>query len=332
MVQQVIDLVVLLLKVLVGCIVGSIRAFLPNGILPRKKVQDDVVLITGAGSGLGRLLAVEFGKLGAQLVLWDINESGNLETQKMLQKQNVKVHAYTVDLSDRKSVNATSKQTLADVGRVDILINNAGIVTGKKLFDCPDELMEKTVAVNSTAHFFTAKNFLRGMLDRDHGHVVTLASMAGKTGVAGLVDYCASKHAAVGFHESLTSEIRHLGKQGVQTTCVCPFYIDTGMFDGVVSKSPVLLPILQPEYVVECIMEAVLTGREYLILPRFCYFAVFAHGVLPSNVFSMISKYFGIDAAMDSFLPSAAYAAVMDYFGANETMDHFVGRNKPKSK
>ncbi|CAJ0927711.1 unnamed protein product, partial [Mesorhabditis belari] len=212
------------------------------------------------------------------------------------------VHAYTVDLSDKKSINATAKKTLDDVPRIDVLINNAGIVTGKKLFECPDELMEKTMAVNSTSHFFTTKNFLRSMLEKDHGHVVTIASMAGKTGVAGLVDYCASKHAAVGFHESLTSEIRHQQKNGVRTTCVCPFYIDTGMFDGVTTKSPLLLPILKPEYVVECIMEAILTDREYLILPRFCYFAVFAHSFLPSCVFSLISEFYGIDATMESFV------------------------------
>lgn len=120
------------------------------------------------------------------------------------------------------------------------------------------------------------------MLDNDRGHIVTIASMAGLAGTAGLVDYCASKHAAVGYARSLSAELRHLGKHDkvranlketsqVHTTTVCPFYIDTGMFHGVKTKAPNSLPILQPEYVVENIMEAVLTNKEIIQLPRFCY-------------------------------------------------------------
>uniref|UniRef100_A0A0K0DMB4 Retinol dehydrogenase 10-like n=1 Tax=Angiostrongylus cantonensis TaxID=6313 RepID=A0A0K0DMB4_ANGCA len=139
-----------------------------------------------------------------------------------------------------------AERVKAEVGKVDILINNAGIVTGKKIFDCPDELMELTMAVNTHALFY--------------------------------VDYCASKHGAVGFHESLTAELDARGSTGVKTTVVCPYYIDTGMFDGVETKSPTLLPILQPNYVVDCIMEAVLTDKELISMPRFNYFVMFAMG------------------------------------------------------
>lgn len=304
--EQIVDFVVLLVKILWISIVESIKAFLPIGVLPRKSVQGDVVLITGSGSGLGRLMSIEFGRLGCTLVLWDINEEWNNDTKTILEKEGITAHAYTVDLSDRLSINETAKKVLSDVGRVDILINNAGIVTGKKLFECPDELMEKTMAVNTTAHFYTAKNFLPGMIERNHGHVITVASMAGKSGVAGLVDYCASKHGAVGFHESVTAELRHLKKDGVKSTCVCPFYIDTGMFHGVVTKSPTLLPILEPEYVVENIMEATLTNREYVMMPRFCYLSVF----------------------VSSFMPSKVTALLADHFGVNHTMNEFIGREK----
>ena len=74
------------------------------------------------------------------------------------------------------------------------------------------------------------------MIENNHGHIITVASAAGLFGVAGLVDYCASKFGAVGIHESLTSELNTTGKDGVHTTVVCPFYIDTGMFDGVKSR------------------------------------------------------------------------------------------------
>ena len=128
-----------------------------------------------------------------------------------------------MNLSKKDEIYAAAEKVKSEVGNVDILINNAGIVTGKKLFDCPDELMERTMAVNCNALLFvsfffhekqtnlqTGKTFIPSMLEKNHGHIVTIASMAGKTGCAGLVDYCASKHAAVGFHESLTAEINSL--------------------------------------------------------------------------------------------------------------------------
>ncbi|PIO56351.1 hypothetical protein TELCIR_22250, partial [Teladorsagia circumcincta] len=120
------------------------------------------------------------------------------------------------------------------------------------------------------------------------------------------VDYCASKHGAMGFHESLAAELATLGKQGVKTTVVCPYYIDTGMFDGVQTKSPTLLPVLQPAYVVDCIMEAVLTDKELIAMPRFGYIVMFFGGFLPSNVLAFLS----------------------DCLGANNMMDRFTGRVK----
>ncbi|PAV73047.1 hypothetical protein WR25_13464 isoform B [Diploscapter pachys] len=276
--KDVIDFVILIVYTLAVSLIEIVKAFIPNGILPRKNVAGKTVLITGSGSGLGRMMAIEFGKLGARIVLWDVNEKGNTETRKKLMDMGVKAHAYTVDLSKKDQINETAQKVKCEVGNVDILINNAGIVTGKKLFECPDDLMEKTMQVNTNALFYTTKNFLPGMLESNSGHLVTIASMAGQIGVAGLVDYCASKFGAVGYHESVTAEIIRLGKSGVNTTLICPYYIDTGMFDGVESKSPLFLPILEPEYVIECIMEGVLTNRRLVAMPRFCYLSIFAKG------------------------------------------------------
>ncbi|VDK52693.1 unnamed protein product [Cylicostephanus goldi] len=150
--------------------------------------------------------------------------------------------------------------------------------------------MELTMAVNTHALFYTTKAFVPTMLENNHGHVVTVASIAGKVGVSGLVDYCASKHGAIGFHESLTAELDALGKDGVKTTVVCPYYIDTGMFDGVQTKSPTLLPVLQPQYVVDCIMEAVLTNKEMISMPRFNYFVMFAIGSSNMSTFFQPSQ------------------------------------------
>uniref|UniRef100_A0A1I7ZMU0 Short-chain dehydrogenase/reductase family 16C member 6 n=1 Tax=Steinernema glaseri TaxID=37863 RepID=A0A1I7ZMU0_9BILA len=306
---QIIAFIHLILQVTFYSIVGAFKALLPVGVLPRKGVKNDVVLITGAGSGIGRLMAVEFAKLGAKLVLWDINEKGNSETKAMVTQYTSEVYTYTVDVARYKDIYAVADVVKSDIGPVDILINNAGVVTGKELLDCPDEAMEKTMAVNTNSNFYTTKAFLSHMLENNRGHIVVIASLAGKFGLAKCVDYCASKFGAVGFAEALNAEIVSKGKLGVHVTTVCPYYIDTGMFAGSRTFAPHLLPVLKPEYVVERIMEAVLTNTEYVYIPRFSY----------------LTSFFG------SFLPTKANFALTTYFGINHTMDAFVGRTGKKT-
>ncbi|NXY86376.1 RDHE2 dehydrogenase, partial [Alcedo cyanopectus] len=208
-------------------------------VVPRRKknVSNEIVLITGAGSGIGRLLSLKFASLGSVLVLWDINEEGLKETSRLARESGaVRVHHYLCDCSKRQDIYRVADQVKKEVGDVSILVNNAGIVTGKSFIQSPDSLVEKTMEVNIEAHFWTYKAFLPAMMASNHGHLVSIASGAGLVGVNSLSDYCASKFAAVGFAESIDLEMRNMGKTGVKTTIVCPFVIKTGMFDGCTAK------------------------------------------------------------------------------------------------
>nr|XP_039320878.1 epidermal retinol dehydrogenase 2 isoform X2 [Saimiri boliviensis boliviensis] len=260
-------------KSLFSLLEALILALLPK---PRKNVAGEIVLITGAGSGVGRLLALRFARLGSVLVLWDINKNGNEETRKMAQEAGAtRVHAYTCDCSQKEEVYRVADQVKKEVGDVSILINNAGIVTGKKFLDCPDALMEKTLDVNFKAHLWTYKAFLPAMIANDHGHLVCISSSAGLVGVSGLADYCASKFAAFGFAESMFVETFVQKQKGIKTTIVCPFFINTGMFEGCTTGCPTLLPILEPEYAVGKIVEAILQEKMYLYMPKLVYFMMF---------------------------------------------------------
>ncbi|KFQ56835.1 Epidermal retinol dehydrogenase 2, partial [Pelecanus crispus] len=204
-------------------------------VVPRRKknVSGEIVLITGAGSGIGRLLSLKFASLGATVVLWDINQEGLKETSRLARENGAgRVHCYICDCSKRQDIYRVADQVKKEVGDVSILINNAGIVTGKKFVDSPDSLMEKTMEVNIMAHFWTYRAFLPAMMASNHGHLVSIASLAGLSGFSHLTDYCASKFAAVGFAEAVDAEMRGLEKTGVKTTIVCPSFINTGMFDG----------------------------------------------------------------------------------------------------
>ena len=145
------------------------------------------------------------------------------------------------------------------------LINNAGIVSGSPILETSDERIIKTFEVNSFAHLWTIKSFLPGMLESKLGHIVSVASVAGHGGAAKLVDYCGRKFAAVGIDEAFRVELYTQGHSDyIKTTCVSPYYTNTGMFDGVHSK---VLPILEPEYVADRAVAAILTNREILLLP-----------------------------------------------------------------
>ncbi|NWV48172.1 RDHE2 dehydrogenase, partial [Daphoenositta chrysoptera] len=188
-----------------------------------------------------------------------------------------------------------------EVGDVSILINNAGIVIGKRFLDSPDSLVEKTMEVNTVAHFWTYKAFLPAMIAANHGHLVSIASSAGLCGVNRLSDYCASKFAAVGFAESIDMELRTLRKTGVKTTIVCPYIISTGMFDGAKTKWPHVLPLLDPEYVAERIVTAVRQNQEILMIPRIIYLLSFFKAFLPVKASTLLLEYFGCFEIMDTF-------------------------------
>ncbi|XP_068956072.1 epidermal retinol dehydrogenase 2 isoform X2 [Petaurus breviceps papuanus] len=249
-----------------------------NFIVPKtkKSVAGEIVLITGAGSGIGRLLALRFAHLGAILVLWDINPEGNQETCELAQKAGAsRVYTYICNCSERQDIYRVADQVKKEVGDVSILINNAGVVTGKELLEIPDECVEKSFDVNSKAHIWTYKAFLPAMIANNHGHLVCISSSAGLVGVSKLSDYCASKFAAFGFAESIFLEMFAQGYTGIKTTIVCPYFIKTGMFEGCTTGNSFLLPILEPEYVANKIMNAILEEQVYLFLPRFLYFILF---------------------------------------------------------
>ncbi|XP_072460727.1 epidermal retinol dehydrogenase 2 [Notamacropus eugenii] len=269
---------------------------------PKKNITGEIVLITGSGSGIGRLLALKFARLGAILVLWDINAEGNQETCELAKKAGAsRVYTYICNCSERQDVYRVADLVKKEVGDVSILINNAGIVTGKEFLEISDEYMEKSFDVNSKAHFWTYKAFLPAMIANNHGHLVCISSSAGLVGANKLSDYCASKFAAFGFAEAIFLEMFAQGRTGIKTTIVCPFFINTGMFQGCTTENPILLPILDPEYVANKIINAVLEEQVYLYLPRFLYFILFLKSFLPTKSGLLLCEYMKIFDVMNSF-------------------------------
>jgi len=244
------------------------------------------VIITGAASGIGRRMADFARARGAEVVGWDLRGSD-----------------IDVDVTDSAAVDAAA----AASGPVDVLINNAGVVSGQRLLESSEAQIRRTFEVNVLAHFWTSRAVLPGMIERGRGKIVTIASAAALLGVARQTDYAASKWAAFGFAESLRAELRKDGSP-ISTLVVAPYFIDTGMFAGVRTRFPLLLPILQERDVARRVLDAIESGRQQLILPPFARLTPLLR-----------------------VLPPIAFDAVTDFLGINQTMDEFTGRSPRQS-
>lgn len=277
---------------------AGVKLFIPSKMF-HKDITGQIVLVTGGGSGIGRLTCLKFAEMGARVVTWDINSAGNQETVEMLKAKGYEGFAFTVNMANKDEIYEAAKVTKAQVGIVSILVNNAGIVSGKRLLETPDTVIVRNFEVNVLAHFWTIKAFLPDMLEQKRGHVVTIASLAGQAGTNKLVDYCASKFACVGLDEALRVETLVQGNSDfIKTTVVCPAYINTGMFDGVQSK---IIQILDPQFVADQVVDATLSNKAIIMLPWWTSYLIMLKHLVPSPAMMKLSTAFGSNCSMDQF-------------------------------
>ncbi|XP_078673256.1 estradiol 17-beta-dehydrogenase 11-like [Branchiostoma floridae x Branchiostoma belcheri] len=259
------NIFVLLAKIFWTILEAFVLKFVPE---KRKSVRGEVVLVTGAAHGVGRCLALEFGRLGATVVLWDINRDGNEATAEQVREEGGTARAYQCDCSKREEIQRVAQQVKEEVGDVTILFNNAGVMITGSVLDLTDDQIERTFQVNVLAHFWTIRAFLPSMMAKNQGHIAALASIAGYTGSPFMVDYTSSKHAVVGLMDTLRAELELQGKDGIKTTTVCPFIIDTGFCPNPKVGSPSGgTRILTPEEVALDAVDAVLKNKRRIILP-----------------------------------------------------------------
>ena len=263
------------------------------------KIKDCCVLITGGASGIGRIMGRMALQKGARcLIIWDINEA-NIASTKAEFAPLGRVEGYVVNVADREAVVATYQRVKEECGAVDILINCAGIVTGNKTFDKQsiDEIV-RTMEINSIAPMVIAQQILPDMLARNHGHICNIASAGGMISNPKMSVYAASKWAVIGWSDSVRIELAER-KSKVRITTVAPFYINTGMFDGVRSR---IIPILNPVRTSRKILRAIEHNRDFRGIPFGFHFIRLCQGLLPTVVFDFLfGKCFGVYSTMDHF-------------------------------
>lgn len=238
---------------------------------------------------------------GSRVAIWDLDPAAAAEAAEELTRRGPgRADPYTCDVTDRAAVFEAAERTAAGTGPVDVLVNNAGVVSGNWLTELTEAQVRRTFEVNTLALYWTTQAMLPGMTERRRGHVVTIASASSLVGVAKLSDYAASKWAAMGFDESLRAELRR-SAPALRTTVVCPYYVDTGMFRGVKSRFPRLLPILREDDVAARIVHAVQRDQRQLFLPPLVRILPLLR-VLPVGAFDRVATFLGVNASMDAFV------------------------------
>ncbi len=262
------------------------------------------VLVTGAAMGMGRLFAERAIADGAAaVVLWDLDEDALNATLADLDTGPCAVSGYIVDVSDVDAVADSAAAVLADLDRIDVLVNNAGVVRGNHYFWETDLERDAkfTIDVNTLAPMYVAHGFLPAMIAAESEcRIMNLASAAGLTPNPRMAVYAASKWAVIGWSDSLRLELKQAEHDHVTVTTVCPYYVNTGMFDG--AKSAPLLPILEPADVVDEAWTATLEGRSFVIMPKTVQLSEMLKGVVPIGVRDFIADHvIGVYHTMDDF-------------------------------
>ena len=268
------------------------------------KISGKTVLITGACSGIGKIMARRcLEKDAKQVIIWDINEEAIAATVEELSEFG-HVHGFKADVSDPASIDTAFEATRIGCGPVDILINNAGIITNNKTFaEQTDDDINRTFDINTKGAMFITLRYLPLMLERGSGHICNITSSAGMLALPKMALYAASKWAAIGWSESLRIELER-AKSPVKVTTIAPYFINTGMFDGIRS----FFKIQDPEKVARKTIRAIQWNRGYRGIPFSKHFIRLMQGIFPNRTFNWL---FG------------------DVCGLYTVMDHFTGRKKP---
>ena len=256
----------------------------------RRSLSGKVVAITGGARGIGKTTAQALVRKGCRVAIGDLDLSLAEEAAGALGGG---VVALPLDVTDRASFTAFVDEAERQLGPIDVLINNAGIMPVTALVDEADDSIRRQLDINLYGVIVGSQLAIERMRPRGTGHLVNVASSAGKVGVPGIATYSATKHAVVGLTEAMRLELRGTG---VDLSLVMPVLVNTALTEGLSSKRGV--KEVEPEDVANQIVDALELGRFDVYVPRSLQATLISGALLPRKVREAVARFMQVDKVM----------------------------------
>lgn len=250
----------------------------------KRSLQGRVVVITGGARGIGLASATALSRLGAQVAIGDIDEITLKESATTLG-----LDSYgKVDVTDPASFEEFLNAVETQLGPIDVLVNNAGIMPVGALADEPDHVTRKIIDINVFGVIIGSKIAVHKMVPRGRGHIINVASLAGETSAPGLASYCASKSAVIGFTDA--ARVEHRGT-GVDFSSILPWFVNTELTAG--TKGIPLFKNAEPEHIARAIVRLIERPRPKVRVTRLAGAIVQSQKFMPRAVAEAINRALG---------------------------------------
>lgn len=289
------DILVFMLKTLGEYIRLTYRSIVPR---PLRSVSGEVVLITGAGHGIGREVALKLGGLGAIIICVDINQESNRHTVLEIKDKGGVAWGFQCDVSKKEAVHELGRRVRREVGDVNILVNNAGIMVTKQFMQFSDSEIENTVNVNLMGQVWCLREFLPAMIKTNRGSIVFMCGLPGHAGAPNMVPYSASKFGIRGMMESLYIELRqnHPGNK-LHLMLVSPFIVETGMVKRHRIRFPSFMGVVDAPTAAETICNSLRRRAAIVFIPEIFGYMSNLVRMLPAKVQLLITDF--VDTGID---------------------------------
>ena len=269
------------------------------------KLTNKSAVITGGAMGIGLATAKRLLNEGCKVSIWDLNESALKDAEKELSMFTGNVFFHKCDVTNKNEVYGMAVVAKTEMGKVDILINNAGFVQGGYLHENTNEVWDKTIDVNLNSIIYTTKAVIEDIYERNSGHIVNISSASAYLGVPALSVYTATKWAVWGLTESMRFEALNLGKKGVKFSSIHPSYIKTGMFEGAKLGflGNIIVPLVKNHDVIAkaIVNDALKKGKTQIRRPKTLRLSIFLRGILPDVIYQKLMIVMGVHKSMTAW-------------------------------
>ena len=273
-----------------------------------KDLKGKKALVTGGAMGIGLATVKRLLARGCEVTVWDMNAEALESMKKEIGETEHGVLCHVCDITDGERVKALARQAEREMGRVDILINNAGCVVAGRFCSQEPRAWDRLTSVNLNSMYYTINAFLPGMYERNEGHIVNISSGAGLTGMPDLAVYCATKWAVYGLTESLRMEAMVDGKKGVKYSSVHPGILRHGMFEG--SRFNFLGEVLIPRVKTHDVIARLIVEKT----------------IRKNRAMVMTPWSLHLGPVIRAFLPDTILARILLMAGAGKSMSGWTGR------